>query len=257
MSLIEVLAINFSVIALCMLLLWLLSLVLRDVSIVDLFWGTGFVVIAWISYFTVTPSPRSTLLLVLVTIWGMRLTGYLTWRNLGKPEDYRYQQMREHFGKRFWLLSLPIVFGLQGMLMWIVSLPIQVTGFGTKPLSGWDAIGICLWAVGLFFEAVGDLQLARFKSKPENKGQVMDRGLWRYTRHPNYFGDFLVWWGFYFVALGSGQAWWTVISPLVMSVLLIRVSGVALLEKSLKNRTAGYREYVRRTSAFFPRPPAE
>ena len=236
--------------------LWCVSLVLRDASIVDPFWGLAFVLIAWVSLGTSgNASPRSLLIAILVSVWGLRLSGYLTWRNWGKPEDYRYQAMRERHGPRFPIVSLFTVFGVQSLLAWIISLPVQI-GVGTANV--WTPlvlVGVLLWAVGLFFETVGDYQLARFKSNPDNRGRVMNRGLWRFTRHPNYFGDFLVWWGFYFLSAQFGSWWWTIIGPLLMSFLLIRVSGVRLLESSLKSRVEGYEDYLRRTSAFFPLPP--
>jgi steroid 5-alpha reductase family enzyme len=182
----------------------------------------------------------------------MRLSGYLAWRNVGKPEDFRYRAMRDRRPRAFPVLSLLTVFALQGVLMWIVALPLQTaTGSGNTPVT-LITIGFLLWATGFIFESVGDWQLARFKSDPDNEGRVMDRGLWRYTRHPNYFGDFLVWWGFYFLALASGAPVWSIVGPLVMSLLLLRISGVTLLEKSLKRRRPGYAAYVARTSPFFP-----
>jgi steroid 5-alpha reductase family enzyme len=233
-----------------------MSLPLRDASIVDVFWGLGFVAIACLSLLaSPMATPRTWLIAGLTTTWGLRLAGYLAWRKFGQPEDHRYEALRRQFGGRFWLVSLLLVFGLQGVLMWIVSLPLQLAPFGTSGLNGMDALGTAVWALGLAFESVGDFQLARFKADPANRGQACDRGLWRYTRHPNYFGDFLVWWGLYLIALAGGAPWWTLASPLVMSYLLTRVSGVQLLEKSLKDRTAGYQEYVLRTSAFFPWPP--
>jgi steroid 5-alpha reductase family enzyme len=258
MSIESVLLANLAAIALLVVVLWVVSLVRRDASIVDMFWGLGFVVIAWLSLYQAgQSSARSLLLTLLVSLWGLRLSAYLTWRNLGKPEDYRYVAMREKHGKRFPIVSLVTVFGLQGLLMWIISLPIQV---GIVTAHDWHpvvAIGIVCWLTGLTFEAVGDYQLARFKADPANSGSVMNQGLWRYTRHPNYFGDFLVWWGFYLVALESTSWWWTIIGPLLMSFLLIRVSGVRLLESSLRSRVAGYEDYVRKTSAFFPFPPKQ
>ena len=137
--------------------------------------------------------------------------------------------------------------------MWFVSLPIQFNMLYSKPLGAFEFVGIMVFAIGLFFESVGDLQLAKFKANPENRGKVMSTGLWAYTRHPNYFGDCLVWWGIYLFA--APVAWWTIVSPLLMTFLLVRVSGVALLEKSLKQSREGYEEYVRKTSAFFPWPP--
>ena len=165
--------------------------------------------------------------------------------------------MRETHGDRFPLISLFLVFGLQGVIMLVVSLPVQATATSTSSLNWIDALGVVFWLVGLSFETLGDLQLARFKANPDNRGRVMDRGLWRYTRHPNYFGDFMVWWGLFTIALAGGSAWWTIISPILMSFLLMKVSGVTLLEGSLSNRLSGYREYVQRTNAFFPWPPQD
>ncbi len=254
----SVLLANLVAIALAMLALWVVSLVRRDASIVDMFWGLGFVVIAWLSlYQTGHSSARSLLLTLLVSLWGLRLSAYLAWRNHGKPEDYRYVAMREKHGKRFPIVSLVTVFGLQGLLMWIISLPIQVAIASADDWHTFVAIGIVCFLTGLMFEAVGDYQLARFKADPANSGAVMNQGLWRYTRHPNYFGDFLVWWGFYLVAFESTSWWWTIIGPLLMSFLLVRVSGVRLLESSLRSRVAGYEDYVRKTSAFFPFPPKQ
>jgi steroid 5-alpha reductase family enzyme len=238
--------------------LWAVSVAVRDSSIVDVFWGSGFVVIAWTAFALADGSGARRLLLgVLVTVWGLRLTAYLARRNLGTGEDRRYAAMRRRHGERWPLRSLFVVFWLQGALMWVVSLPVQVAMTDPTPagLGLLDWAGVALWAVGLCFEAVGDRQLARFKADPANRGRVMDRGLWRYTRHPNYFGDFCVWWGIWLVALAAGSAWWTLAGPILMSVLLIRVSGVTLLERSLVRRREGYADYVARTSAFFPRPP--
>ena len=238
--------------------LWAVSVAIRDSSIVDVFWGSGFVVVAWAGFALADGSPdRRLLLAALVTAWGLRLTVYLAHRNLGKGEDYRYAEMRRRHGERWPLRSLVVVFWLQGALMWVVSLPVQVAMTDPTPpgLGALDFAGTVLWAVGLTFEAVGDAQLARFKAEPANRGKVMDRGLWRYTRHPNYFGDFCVWWGIWLVALATGSAWWTAVGPAVMSFLLIRVSGAARLERSLSRRREGYEDYIARTSAFFPWPP--
>ena len=255
MSFPELLAVNLAVTATLMLLVWLASVILRDVSIVDVFWGPGFVVIAFLTFFLTGDSTgRKALLLALTSVWGLRLAVHLGWRKSGTPEDYRYRAMRESIGPRFWLVSLFVVFGLQGLIMNIVALPVVAGQMDPSPLSGWAVLGVGLWTVGLLFETIGDYQLTRFKADSNNNGKVMDRGLWRYTRHPNYFGDFLVWWGIYFAALGAGT-WWTAIGPLVMSFLLIRVSGVALLERSLQRSKEGYADYIARTSAFFPWPP--
>jgi steroid 5-alpha reductase family enzyme len=238
-------------IALLMTATWLVSLAVRDASIVDIVWGLGFVLVAWIAWFNEMDG-RSLLVAALVTVWGIRLAGYLAWRNLGKGEDFRYQAMRRRYGRRFGLISLVIVFGLQGVLMWTVSLPVQAASGGQ--LSVVDGLGVGLWLIGIVFETVGDLQLAAFKRDPSNSGKVLDTGLWRYTRHPNYFGDFCVWWGLYLIALAGG-AWWTVIGPAVMTALLMRYSGAGLLEKTIGRRRPGYDEYVRTTNAFFPGPP--
>lgn len=236
---------------------WLISLVRRDVSIVDLFWAVGFVLIAWA---TLVNSGNWTAAAVaaaiMVTVWGVRLSGYLTWRNWGEPEDRRYAEMRQHHGKRFPLVSFFTVFALQAFLTWIIAMPLQLGIPELQALAAVQVLGIVLWLVGLGFESIGDYQLARFKADPDNSGQVMNRGLWRYTRHPNYFGDFLVWWGFYFTTLQPDTWHLTLIGPVVMSVLLLRVSGVTLLEKSLSSRLEGYEQYVKNTSAFFPWPPA-
>ena len=248
---------NAIAIAGLMLIVWAVSVAIKNASIIDLIWGLGFAIVACCSYITVEqPSGRKLLLAILTTVWGLRLSTYLTWRNVGKGEDYRYVEMRKRHGSKFWIVSLFTVFILQGLIMWIVSLPVQLGSFnaarsGVNPI---DAIGIVIWTIGLFFETVGDFQLARFKSDPANKGHVMNKGLWRYTRHPNYFGDFMIWWGIYIVSIASGTGYWTIIGPILMSFFLMRVSGVKLLEKSLANTKEGFAEYQRRTSAFFPMP---
>jgi steroid 5-alpha reductase family enzyme len=187
-----------------------------------------------------------------VTVWGLRLTLYLSIRNLGKGEDYRYQAMRRRWGRNFPFISLGTVFLLQAALMWIVSLPVQVSMANPGDPGSLAWLGLAVFALGLFFETVGDWQLARFKADPDNKGKVMDRGLWRYTRHPNYFGDFAVWWGLFLIAVADVSMLWTIVGPLVMSWLLLRVSGVAMLEKTIGRRRPGYEEYARTTNAFFP-----
>ena len=187
-------------------------------------------------------------------MWAIRLAGYLGWRKLREPEeDHRYQAIRRRAGPGFRWSSLWIVFGFQALLAWVVSLPLLPAARDASPLGLLDAAGALLVGIGIVFETVGDAQLARFKADPANRGQVMDRGLWRYTRHPNYFGDFCVWWGLYAVAVAAG-GWWSVPGPLLMSVLLLRVSGVTLLEHDIGTRRPGYAEYVRVTNAFFPGP---
>jgi len=259
MDLLQLLAINAATIAGCMVTLWLISLPLSDASIVDLFWGFGFVVIGWTTFFSILAvQTTGLLLLVLVTIWGCRLTAYLLWRNVGKGEDSRYTEMREKPGRNFALFSLIVIFGLQGVIMLVVSLPVQ-TGVSSAVSMNWlTFVGATIWLIGLLFESIGDFQLARFKSDPANQGKVLDRGLWRYTRHPNYFGDFLVWWGLWLVAIsGDSDLWWTAIGPALMTFCLLYFSGVAHLEKRITNRRPEYAAYIRRTNAFFPWPPSE
>ena len=239
-----------------MFVLWLVSVALRNVSIVDIFWGPAFAVVVATCLVTGNPALPQWVLAGMVGLWALRLAVYLAWRNHGKPEDRRYVAMRRARGESFWWFSFFQVFALQGVLAWIVSLPLQGALLGAANELGvlcW--VGFALWAVGLSFEAIGDQQLARFLADPDNEGKVMDRGLWRYTRHPNYFGEFTLWWGYFVFALGCGVAWWTVVGPLIMSVLLLRVSGVTLLEKTIEKRRPAYQDYVRRTSAFFPLPP--
>ncbi|MFM8955413.1 MAG: DUF1295 domain-containing protein [Actinomycetota bacterium] len=244
-------------IACMMLTVWAISLVMRDASIVDIAWGSGFVLVAWVSYWLSDGnSTRSLLLTVLTTIWGLRLAIYLAKRNLGHGEDFRYQAMRRKHGARFAIVSLYTVFGLQGLLMFVVSLPVQLGQVQTEPdlgPLGW--LGVLVWGVGIYFEAVGDAQLAKFKRDPANKGLVMDQGLWRYTRHPNYFGDSCVWWGLGLIAAETSNGVYGLVGPVVMTILLVKVSGVAMLDRSLLKRKPGYENYVATTSGFFPRPP--
>jgi steroid 5-alpha reductase family enzyme len=246
-----------SAITALMLATWLISRRIRNASIVDIVWGLGFVVVAWtVRLQGDTNTARQWLLVAMVTLWGLRLAGYLFWRNHGEPEDYRYRAMRKRWGDRFPLMSLLTVFLLQGVLMWIVSLGVQLGQVDDTPGIGAVAIvGVVIWAIGLAFEAIGDVQLARFKSDPSHEGKVMDQGLWRYTRHPNYFGDACAWWGIALVAAETGIGAWGLVGAAVMTILLLRVSGVALLERSLRKRKPDYQAYVERTSAFIPLPP--
>lgn len=245
---------GLGLILVAMFLLWLISLKRRDVSIVDPFWGTGFVLLAWTTYLAQsTAAPRSFLMCGLVTAWGLRLSLYLLWRNAGHGEDRRYAAMRDYHGPRFWWVSLLTVFLLQAMILWVVAMPILMTATpaAQSAWNFWDIAGIAVWTVGMIFETVGDWQLTRFKANPDNQGKVLRRGLWRYTRHPNYFGDFCVWWGIYLIAVAGGAAW-TFFSPLMMSILLMRVSGVTLLESTIQKRRPEYAEYCRTTNAFVP-----
>jgi steroid 5-alpha reductase family enzyme len=243
------------VILIMMTLLWIVSIKLKNVSIVDLFWGFGFVV-AGVVYFLKADGleARKILVMIMVAVWGLRLSIYLAWRNWDKGEDYRYQKFRRDYGEnRYWWISYFQVFLLQGILMWLISAPLLGAQFHGKEtgLNWLDAAGILFWLIGITFEAGGDLQLARFKSNPVNKGKVMDTGFWRYTRHPNYFGDASVWWGYALLSIAAGS-YLPVLGSILMTALIIKVSGVALLEKNLKSTKPQYAEYVRKTSAFIP-----
>ena len=236
-------------------LLWLLSVRLKNVSIVDLFWGIGFVVVntfyVWMSG---DLTPRKILMLVLVTIWGMRLSIYLTWRNKGKGEDFRYQEFRRKYGtERYWWISFFQTFLLQGVLTMLISLPLLGVSMGNQSdsLSVLDYLAVLVWLVGFTFEAGGDYQLSRFKNNPQNKGKVLCYGFWKYTRHPNYFGDSAVWWAYGIFSIAAGS-YWQVLGSVIMTLLIIKVSGVALLEKTLNHTKPQYNEYVRKTNSFFP-----
>lgn len=241
-----------------MVVTWLVSVAIKDASIVDIIWGAGFVLVAWVAFFTGDgDDARKWLITLLASAWGLRLSTYLFIRNRGKGEDYRYQAMRRHWGPRFPLISLFTVFGLQGLLMFIISMPLQVAQLSGMPegLTWIDYLGAALFAVGLGFEATGDFQLARFKADPANAGRVMDRGLWRYTRHPNYFGDACVWFGLWLLACDHPFGFALVISPLLMTYFLVKVTGKALLERRMKRAKPDYAAYIARTSGFFPLPP--
>ena len=234
---------------------WLLSLPLRNVAIVDSLWSLMLFSAGVVYALNSDPrSPRLALVLWLLAIWAMRLAIYITRRNIGKGEDHRYQAIRARNEPRFALKSLYLVFWLQAFLAWVISLPLLGAFSSTAPIGWLDYAGVVLWVIGFVFEAGGDWQLARFKKDPANAGQVMDRGLWRYTRHPNYFGEFCIWWGFWLIALSAG-AWWSILGSALISYLLLRVSGVSLLEKDIGNRRPRYADYVLKTNAFFPGPP--
>ncbi len=252
-----VLAWAAAAVAVLMLATWALSIRLHDVSIVDPIWGPAFVLVALVAALAGGgDAARRWLLLGLTAAWGIRLGAHLVARKLGdSEEDRRYAVMRRRKGDRFTLWSLYAVFGVQGVLVLIVSLPLQAASQCTDALTWAAAPGVAVFALGLAFEAIGDAQLRRFKSDPASRGQVMDRGLWRYTRHPNYFGDACVWWGLWLIALVGGGTWWTAVGPIVMTVLLVRVSGKGLLEKDIAKRRPGYADYIERTSGFLPLPP--
>jgi steroid 5-alpha reductase family enzyme len=253
----DAMAVAAITIAVIMVSTWILSLVLKNASIVDIVWGLGFAVTSCVLAITIDGDrTRQVLLAVMVSVWGLRLAGYLAKRNIGHGEDWRYKAMRKKKGASFGIVSLVTVFGLQGVLMWVVSLPVMFGNADSSPGVGPLAVmGIMAWITGLAFEAVGDLQLSRFKADPANAGKVMDKGLWSLTRHPNYFGDALLWWGIGIVGAETGSGAIGLVGPVVMTFFLLRVSGVPMLERSLSKRREGYADYVARTSSFIPRPP--
>jgi steroid 5-alpha reductase family enzyme len=236
-------------------LTWLVSLFKRDVSIVDGAWAVMFAGAATIyAYGVDRHSGRMVLILVLLLIWAARLSGHIILRNWGQPEDRRYQEIRQKYEPHFALKSLGIIFWFQAGLAWIISMPLWAALTIPTDFGALDILALIAWTVGMVFEAVGDWQLSRFKADPANEGKVMDRGLWRYTRHPNYFGECLIWWGFYFFALPTG-AWWTIVGPLLLTYLLLKFSGVTLMEQTIVERRPAYRAYMVRTNAFVPGPP--
>jgi steroid 5-alpha reductase family enzyme len=245
----------FPVIMILMTSIWVVSVVLKNASIVDPFWGLGFVVAA-VYYFLQTDGfeTRKFIVLLLVAVWGLRLSIYLFIRNAGKGEDYRYREFREKYGpKRYWWVSFFQVYLLQGVLMWLISAPLLGAMYFAPSgnLNIFDYLAVLVWVVGFMFEAGGDYQLAAFKANPSNRGRVMDKGFWKYSRHPNYFGDSAVWWGFGLFSIAAGCLL-PVLGSVLMTFLIIKVSGVMLLEKSLKDKKPEYQEYARKTSAFLP-----
>ena len=237
---------------------WAVATARRNAGLVDIVWSLFFLAAA-LAYALgggreeEALGPRAWLVLALVAPWALRLSVYLALRNWHAPEDHRYRAIRARNEPGFAWKSLYLVFGLQALLAWLISAPLAAAIASGGALGALDMAGAALAAFGIAFEATADAQLAAFKAQPASAGQVMDRGLWRYTRHPNYFGEFCVAWGLWLVALAAG-AWWTVFAPLLMSVLLLRVSGVALLEKDIGERRPAYRDYAARTNAFFPGP---
>lgn len=246
---------GLAVVAAAMTLLWLVSLRVRDASIVDPFWAPGFL-LACGTYVALTPERgvRAWVVLALTAAWAVRLGSHLLSRNLRSGEDPRYAAMRASHGDRFPAVSLFTVFWLQAVLLWIVSAPLFAAVTSGVPLGALDWIGALVMSGGILIEAIADRQLEAFKADPGNRGRVLDSGLWRYSRHPNYFGNAVLWWGGYLIAVSAGGAW-TVFGPALMTFLLLKVSGVTLLERDIEERRPGYADYVRRTSAFVPLPP--
>ena len=240
---------SLGILTICSIVLWFLSIWKRDASIADLMWGMYFVILAWISYVH-APTTRGVLITILTSIWGIRLSVYLGIRNHKKPEDRRYAAMRNYHGSQFWWRSCGTVFLFQMFLAWLIGFP-QQFAHTAHTLFWLDFVGIALWCIGFYWEVVGDWQLYHFlKNKKDD--EVLDTGLWKYSRHPNYFGDALLWWGYGCIAFAATEWWMIWLSPLFMTILLLQVSGVRLLEKDIANRRPKYKEYIQKTSAFFP-----
>jgi len=251
---------SLAVVSVCFAVLWGISLVLRNASIIDAFWGPAFAVIAGVIVWRAGLSgPRAVLLTGMVVLWALRLGIYLGRRQFGHPEDLRYAAFRAADGEHFWWRSFFKVFQLQALLSWGLSLPMQaalLAPSGTFP-GIWDVAGGICFIIGLLVETLADAQLAAFRRTRTGPDEVMDRGLWRYSRHPNYFGETLLWWGYGAVAMAATGSWWVWLGPAAMTFLLLQVSGVTLLESGLKARKPAYAAYVARTSAFVPWFPKE
>jgi steroid 5-alpha reductase family enzyme len=258
MSFLQVYLSGFLPVLVLMTVLWMVSARLKNTGIVDIYWGIGFIILAMYYRINTQGSPlRKNLLLIMVCLWGLRLAIHIAHRNWGKGEDFRYREFRQKYGPhRYWWISFFQVFLLQGLLMWLISAPLLGAQFYSSRagLNIIDILGLLLWLTGFIFEAGGDVQLNRFKKNPQNRGKVMDKGLWKYTRHPNYFGDSCIWWAYGLLSLAGGS-YIPLYGPVIMTLLLLKVSGVALLEKTLQETKPQYRDYVAKTSAFFPLPP--
>jgi len=254
----SLLGLNLGLVVLVMIAVWRVSVRIRDVSIVDIAWGANGALVALVTFLVSEGAlPRRILLTGMVAIWGIRLALHIGRRKKGKGEDFRYAAMRQEHGDAFPVRSLFTVFLFQAVLIWAITLPVQVAQrAGVAPgLTRMDFLGLAVWLLGYAFEVTADRQLRRFLADPSNEGRVMEGGLWRYSRHPNYFGESLIWWGVFLVAATTPGGWMTVFSPLLMTFFLVKVSGVPMLEEALAERREGYREYMRRTSSFVPWPP--
>lgn len=231
---------------------WIISVAKKDVSIVDSIWSLMFLAASAVyANYAAEYNWQEMLLLGMLLIWAIRLSVHLTWRNWGEPEDRRYQAIRDKYQPNFAFKSLFIIFGFQAVLAWLVSLPLWAALTYSHAFTAWNVAGISLWLCGILFESIADWQLARFRALAANRGKVMNRGLWRYSRHPNYFGECLIWWGFYLFAVSAG-AWWSILSPLLMTWLLLKFSGVVMLEETIRQRRPAYADYIARTNAFIP-----
>jgi steroid 5-alpha reductase family enzyme len=233
---------------------YVISLIFKRNDVADIAWGLGFVYLGWLSFAYSPLFHRAIIVNILVTIWGGRLAWHIFSRNRKKPEDSRYQEWRQKW-KLFYLRSFLQIFLLQGILLYIIALPVLfVNAMRPTPITILDVIGVAVWLTGFYFESVGDRQLKNFISDPKNKGKIMDQGLWKYTRHPNYFGEVTMWWGIFILVLSAPGGFITFVGPLTITLMILFVSGVPLLEKKYQGR-ADFEEYKKRTSIFLPLPP--
>ena len=240
-----------------MTVLWPVSIWLKDVSIIDILWSPAFAAVATAcALLEPALDARAWIALALIWVWAIRLGGHVfrRWRRHGH-EDYRYATIRKARGPNFPFTSLFWIFWLQALLLWIISWPLQAALSFQRPLNALDGLGIALVVAGIVIEGIADRQLTRFRADPQSGGRVLDTGLWSWSRHPNYFGDFTMWWGFFLIGIAAGAPWWIVLGPIVMSALLIHYSGAGLMEDTIAERRPGYADYVRRTSLFVPWPP--
>lgn len=224
-------------------------------DVADVAWGLGFVLMTWISFFMSDAiSLRSVLVGVMVTIWGLRLAIHIYTRNKNKSEDYRYLAWRQEWGNWFYIRSFLQVYILQGVLLFLIAVPVLfINNSAASSLTLFDLLGFIVWSIGFFFEVVGDLQLSRFIKDPNNKGKLMRSGLWAYTRHPNYFGEVTVWWGVWLIAATLPGGLFSIVGPLTITVLILKVSGIPMLEKKMAENPE-FAEYKRMTSVFIPLP---
>jgi steroid 5-alpha reductase family enzyme len=236
-----------------MTLCFLISLIKKRNDVADVAWGLGFVLLAWASFFlSARPGTPAVVAGILVSIWGLRLAWHIHVRHRGKPEDFRYLAWRREWGKWFYVRSYAQVYMLQGALLFLVALPVLVLNRSPGPAFGFlNGIGCCVWLVGFLFESVGDAELARFTGDPRNRGKILQTGLWRYTRHPNYFGEVVQWWGIWLMAAGVPRGWLSIVGPLTITVLILKVSGIPMLETKMAGNP-DFAEYKRRTNEFLP-----
>lgn len=233
---------------------FIISIIKKRNDLADIAWGLGYILLSVYYLFTTEISQRALLIYALIFIWGLRLSMHIFLRNKGKQEDFRYQKWRNEWGKSFYLRSYLQVYLLQGFLLLMIASPATIVSAYSQPMLGLlDFIGVGIWLIGFYFEAVGDYQLMEFSNNPENKGKIIKHGLWKYSRHPNYFGEVVMWWGIFLVALNSPYGVYALVSPVTITLLILFVSGIPMLEKKYENNLE-FKEYKKRTSAFFPLP---